>query len=167
MEACNYALATSHREENRSSEPYVYAFLSIGGPWLPGMESDPDEYRKVGGDAGAVNVSPSEFGAAEKEILAAGAMCVTIRRVTMPPGSRIVAIDRYPTLRMAEKGHLEFASSKAGSDPTAQPDVLALKSRFGWMGWDSLHPRTTVSNTGKEPAEFIEWSVAPAQGATH
>jgi hypothetical protein len=55
--ACNYATFPASREENRSSEPYVRASLSIGGPWRPGMVDEPALYREVNGHAEAFQIA--------------------------------------------------------------------------------------------------------------
>ena len=85
----------------------------------------------------------------------------------MPPDSRVVTADRYPTLRMIEKGGLRWGLLKAGSDPTASPEVIFRESQFRWIGWDSSPDRRVVLfNTDKEPVQFVEWSVAPARDTT-
>ena len=102
LEACNYAVLPGSRIENRGSEPYFFAGLAGGGPWVEGMEDSAELYLKVNGLAKLAQIPSSQFLEAEKEILKAGAMTVIIRNVTMPPGSRVVKTDHYPTVRMVK-----------------------------------------------------------------
>ena len=80
------------------------------------MQDDAELYNKVNGIAKAAQVTSSQFGEVEKDILKAGAMMVVIRNVTMPPGARIVTTDHYPTLRMVENGQLILSSIPESSD---------------------------------------------------
>ena len=136
MFACNSAHFGSTRYENRGSELHVRAQLAVGGPWVPGMVDTPSLFREANGGGQAFGLGPSEFGAVEREILSTGAMTLTIREVVMPPDSRVVTADRYPTLRMIEKGGLRWGLLKAGSDPTASPEVIFRESQFRWIGCD-------------------------------
>ncbi len=162
VEVCNYSVLRGARRENRETEPYVFAELSVGGPWKEGMEDAADQYLKVNGLAKSAHVAPSQFGEVEKEILKTGAMKVTIRRVTIPPGSRTVTTDRYPTLRMVEKGQLNLSSVPEDSQASK---VLAA---FDIMEWTPANAdkQIVLSNTGNVPVQFVEWSVAPAQAST-
>ncbi len=130
------------------------------------MVSTPDEFAVVDGAAKVFPVNPFHFAPIEKEILTAGAMTVAIRTVTMPPGSRIVTTDRYPTLRMVEEGQLTWGFVPAGSDAEAKPKALVTLNKFGWIGWGELPAdgQIVVSNSNDRPAKFVEWSVSPAQG---
>ncbi len=158
---CNYAELPGSRTENRGSQPYVFAGLSVGGPWKEGMEDAADLYLKVNGLAKSAHVVSSQFSEVEKEILKAGAMRVVIRSVTIPPGARIVTMDRYPTLRMVEKGHLSL-SSVAESSNTAASKVLAAFDTMEWAPANA-EKQIVLSNSGDQPVQFVEWSVAPVQ----
>ncbi len=163
VEVCSYAVLPGSRRENRGSQPYVFAGLSVGGPWKEGMEDASEAYLKVQGLAKAVNVAASQFGEVEKEILKAGAMRVAIRKVTIPPGARIVTTDHYPTLRMVENGQLTLSSIPESSNAAA-PKVLAA---FDTMEWAPANAERQIvlSNRGDQPLQFVEWTVAPVQGA--
>ena len=127
MMACNYSVLPASRTENRGSEPYVFAGLSVGGPWGEGTEDFSEQYLKANGLAKLAQIPTSKFGDAEKEILKAGTVTVAIRNVTMPPGSRIVRTDHYPTVRMVENGELTWGLLPDGSD--APPEPLKCESR--------------------------------------
>jgi hypothetical protein len=99
------------------------------------MEDSGELYLKVNGLAKLAQVSTSEFGEVEKEILRAGAMTVTIRNVTMPAGSRIVKTDHYPTLRMVENGELTFGLLPEGSDAAAGPKDPEVRKAFEMTEW--------------------------------
>jgi hypothetical protein len=162
VEVCNYAILPGSRTENRGSQPYVFAGLGVGGPWEEGMEDDADHFLNVNGLAKAAQVASSQFGEVEKEILKAGAMTVVIRNVTMPPGARIVTTDHYPTLRMVENGQLNLSSIPESSNAAA-PKALAA---FDMMEWApaNAEKQIVLSNNGDQPAQFVEWTVAPVQG---
>ena len=161
---CDYSVLHGSRRENRDSQPYVFAELSVGGPWKEGMEDATDQYLKVKGLAKATHIASSQFGEVEKEILKTGAMRVSIRRVIVPPGSRIVTTDHYPTLRMVEKGQIDLSYIPEDSNTQASK-VLAA---FDTMEWASANAdkQIVLSNTGNQPVQFVEWSVAPAQTST-
>ncbi len=167
LKACNYGVFPATRDENRATEPFMRAEIVVGGPWVPGMPSGPDEYRNVNGLAQSIQIAPSKFSGVEKEILGAGAVTVAIRKVSVPPGGRIVAADRYPTVRMVENGQLTWGILPAGSDAaTAPKDTF----KFNWperIGWKEFpgEGQVVLFNADTEPAEFIEWSVAPAPSA--
>ena len=164
VEVCNYANLPGARTENRGSEPYVFAGLAVGGPWVEGMEDSAEQYVKANGLAKAAQVNSSEFREAEKEILKSGAMTVMIRNVTLPPGGRILTKDRYPTLRMVESGQLSLGVVPEGSDPAAASKTLAT---FDIMEWAPAEAgkQIVLANRGSQPTQFVEWVVAPAQGA--
>jgi hypothetical protein len=164
VEVCNYSLLHGSRRENRRSEPYIFAELSVGGPWNEDMEDAADQYLKVNGLAKAAHIKSSQFGEVEKQILKTGAMRVAIRRVTIPPGSRIVTTDHYPTLRMVEKGQLNLSSVPEGSNTQASK-VLAAFDTMEWLPANA-DTQIVLSNTGNLPVQFVEWSVAPAQVPT-
>ena len=135
LEACNYANLPGSRTENRGSEPYVFAGLSIGGPWVEGMEDSSELYLKVNGLAKLTQISTAQFGEVEKQILKAGAMTVAIRNVTMPPGSRTVKTDHYPTVRMIENGQLTWGFIPEGSDAAAAPTNPEVRKAFDMTQW--------------------------------
>jgi hypothetical protein len=158
LEVCNYAVLPASRRDNRGSQPYVFAGLSVGGPWKEGMEDVTDLYLKVNGIAKAAHVASLQFGEVEKEILKSGAMRVVIRNVTIPPGARMVATDRYPTLRMVENGQLTLSANATA------PKVLAAFDTIEWAP-PSAERQIVLSNSGDQPVQFVEWIVAPVQGA--
>ena len=162
VEVCNHAVLPESRTENRGSQPYVFAGLAIGGPWKEDMEDDIELYLKVDGLAKAAHVASAQFGEVEKEILRAGAMTVAIRNVTVPPGARIVATDRYPTLRMVENGQLILSSIPKGSNA----GVTKALAAFEMVEWTpaNVEEQIVLSNNGNQPVQFVEWTVAPAQG---
>lgn len=166
LEACNYAVIPRTHTENRGSEPYVFAGLAVGGPWAEGMEDSAALYLKANGLAKVTQISSSQFGEAEKEILKAGAMTVAIRNVTLPPGSRIVRTDRYPTLRMVESGELTWGLIPEGSAAIAPKDSEVSKA-FDVTEWapENANKQIVLSNKGDQPVQFVEWTVAPVQGA--
>jgi hypothetical protein len=162
VEVCNYAVLPGSRTENRGTQPYVFAGLSVGGPWKEGMEDASDLYLKVNGLAKSAQVASAEFGEVEKEILKAGAMTVVIRNVTIPPGARMVTTDHYPTLRMVENGQLILGSVPEGSNGAA-PKTLAALDMIEWAPANA-EKQIVLSNNGDQPAQFVEWTVAPVQG---
>ncbi len=164
VEVCNYANLPGARTENRGSEPYVFAGLAVGGPWVEGMEDSAEQYLKANGLAKAAQVNSSEFREAEKEILKSGAMTVVIRNVTLPPGGRILTKDRYPTLRMVESGQLSLGVVPEGSDPAAASKTLATFDMMKWAPADAGE-QIVLANRGSQPTQFVEWVVAPVQGA--
>jgi hypothetical protein len=164
VEVCNYAVLPGSRTENSGSEPYVFAGLAIGGPWKEGMEDSDELYLKVNGLAKFGQISSSQFGEVEKEILKAGAMTVTIRNVTMPPSARIVATDHYPTVRMIENGELTSALIPQGSDAGAAPKEV--RKAFDMTEWVPANAgkQFVLSNDSDQTVQFVEWTVAPALG---
>lgn len=162
VEVCNYALLPESRTENQGSQPYVFAGLAVGGPWKEDMEDDTALYLKVNGLAKTAQVTSAQFREVEKEILKAGAITVAIRNVTMPPGTRIATTDRYPTLRMVENGQLILSSTPKGSEAAAQKVLVALDVTE-WAPADA-EGQIVLSNNGDQPVQFVEWTVAPAQG---
>jgi hypothetical protein len=166
MEACNYAVLPGSRTESRGPEPYVFAGLAVGGPWVEGMEDSGEQYLKVNGLAKLAQISSSQFGEVQKEILKAGAMTVAIRNVTMPPGSRVVETDRYPTLRMIEDGQLTWGLIPQGSDATAVPKDLEVRKAFDMMEWAPANSdkQIVLTNGGDQPVRFVEWTIAPSLG---
>jgi hypothetical protein len=164
VEVCNYAVLPGSRTENSGSEPYVFAGLAIGGPWKEGMEDSDELYLKVNGLAKFGQISSSQFGEVEKEILNAGAMTVTIRNVTMPPSTRIVSTDHYPTVRMIENGELTSVLIPQGSDAVAAPKEV--RKAFDMTEWapGNADKQLVLSNDSDQSVQFVEWTVAPAQG---
>ena len=133
----------------------------MGGPWVPGMVDTPRLYREAGG-VGLALPFP-QLSAVEKEILDAGAMTLSIRKVVMEPGSRIVATDPYPTLRMVEDGQLKWGFLPAGSAPQTEPKTTLTAGRFDRiLGVDPTDGHIVLSNSSTKPVEFVEWAVAPA-----
>jgi hypothetical protein len=126
------------------------------------MEDDVELYLKVNGLAKSAQVESSRFREVEREILNAGAMTLAIRNVTIAPGARIVTTDRYPTMRMVESGQLSLSTIRKSPDAAA-PKVLAA---FEMMEWApaKAEEQLVLSNSGKQPVQFVEWTVAPAQG---
>jgi len=167
MMACNYGVLAASRTENRGSEPYVFAGLSVGGPWAEGTEDSSEQYLKANGLAEFAQIPTSKFGDAEKEILKAGAMTVAIRNVTIPPGSRIVKTDHYPTVRMVENGELTFGLLPEGSDAAAGPKNPEVRKAFEMTEWSpaSADKQIVLANGGGQPVQFVEWTVSPAQSA--
>jgi hypothetical protein len=164
VEVCNYAVLPGSRTENSGSEPYVFAGLAIGGPWKEGMEDSDELYLKVNGLAKFGQISSSQFGEVEKEILKAGAITVTIRNVTMPPSARIVTTDHYPTVRMIENGALTSVLIPQGSDAVAAPKEV--RKAFDMTEWAPANAdkQLVLSNDSDQTVQFVEWTVAPAQG---
>jgi hypothetical protein len=166
MVACSYAVLPGTHTENRGSEPYVFAGLSVGGPWVEGMEDSGELYLKANGLAKLAQVSTSQFGEVEKEIVKAGAMTVAIRNVTMPPGSRVVTTDHYPTVRMVENGELTWGLIPQGSDAAApkDPEVRKALDTMAWVPANADKP-IALLNDSDQPVQFVEWTVAPAPAA--
>ena len=163
VEVCNYAILPESRTENQGTQPYLFAGLAVGGPWKEDMEDDTELYLKVNGLAKTAQVTSAQFREVEKEILKAGSMTVAIRNVTIPPGARIVTTDHYPTVRMVENGQLILSSTPKGSDAAVQK-VLAAFDMIGWSPANA-EEQIVLSNSGDQPVQFVEWTVAPAQGA--
>jgi hypothetical protein len=165
MEVCNYAVLSGSRTENHGSEPYVFAGLAVGGPWAEGMEDSGEFYLKVNGLAKLMQISSPEFGEVEQEILKAGAMTAAIRNVTMPPGSRLVKTDHYPTVRMVENGELTSSFVPEGS--AAAGARKEVRKAFDTMEWTPANAdkQIVLSNNSDQPVPFVEWTVAPAPGA--
>ena len=164
VEVCNYAILPGARTENRGSEPYVFAGLAVGGPWAEGMEDSAELYIKANGLAKAGQVASPQFHEVEKELLKAGAMTVVIRNVTLPPGGRIVTTDHYPTMRMVESGQLSLGLIPEGHDPAATPKAFAAFEMTEWVP-EYADRQVVLSNSGVQPAQFVEWVVAPVQGS--
>ena len=160
VEVCSYAILPESRTENRGTQPYVFAGLAVGGPWKEDMEDDTQLYLKANGLAKSAQVAAARFRDVEKEILNAGAMTVAIRNITLPPGARIVATDRHPTLRMVENGQLTLSSMPKGSSATA-PKILAALDMMEWAP-AGAEEQIVLSNSGDQPVQFVEWTVAPA-----
>jgi hypothetical protein len=84
----------------------------------------------------------------------------------MPPGSRVVETDRYPTLRMIEDGQLTWGSIPQGSDATAVPKDLEVRKAFDMMEWAPANSdkQIVLTNGGDQPVRFVEWTIAPSLG---
>lgn len=165
VEVCNFAMVPGSRTESGKTEPYVFATLSVGGPWNESMEDTGGIYRMVNGVAKSASVPPQQFGEVEKEILQAGEMQISIRRITLPRGAQISGTDRYPTLRMVESGQLTVNMGEQGSE-ASKSKILAALDTIEWTV-DSAGKQITLTNNGDVPVRLVEWSVAPGQGATH
>lgn len=161
--ACHFGTGVPSWEENRGSDPYSRAQLNVGGPWAPGMYDTVDAYRSAGGDSRALRVEAISFRKVEADLRAAGMMTATTRVVTMPPGSRSVAMDRYPTLRMVTRGELKWGTIPVEADSLAVPKGMFKLGRFNWVDWTKPQ-QVVLANESAEPAELVEWSVAPASG---
>lgn len=162
--ACHFGAGVPYWEENRGSDLYTRAQLNVGGPWVPGMYDTVDAYRSAGGDSRALRVDPISFRKVEKELRAAGMMTATTRLVTMAPGSRSLAVDRYPTLRMVTRGELKWASLAPDAEAGTLPQGLFKLGAFNWIDWTKPQQVVLVNESGAA-AEFVEWSVMPAAGA--
>ncbi len=161
--ACHFSAGVPYWEENRGNDLYSRAQLNVGGPWVPGMYDTVDAYRGAGGDTRALRVDPISFRKVEAELRAAGMMTATTRVVTMAPGSRSVAVDRYPTLRMLTSGELRWGTLPADNAETAMPKGMFKLGVFNWIDWTKPQ-QVVLANESQAPAQFVEWSVAPASG---
>jgi hypothetical protein len=159
--ACNFSTGLPYWEENRGDELYSRAQLNIGGPWAPGMFDTVGAYRSAGGDIQALRVDRILFRAVEEDLRAAGMMTVTTRVVIMPPGSKSVATDHYPTLRMVTNGELQWGTIPVDAEPSVMPNGMFKLGQFNWVEWTKPQ-QVVLSNDGDKPAEVIEWSVKPA-----
>lgn len=150
-------------EENRSTEPYEFAQLGVGvdHPGDPGSWPD---YQNAGGLVRGVGLEPREFAPVGDVLRAAGAMTLSIRNVTMPPGARMVVDDTYPALRMITRGKIRWGQLPPEADTAAAPKEMFTASVTTWISWADAR-RTVIANETDKLAQFIEWSVAPAPGA--
>jgi hypothetical protein len=82
------------------------------------------------------------FKTAAGEILAKGAMTLTIRSVSMPPGTHLVVVDEYFTIRMVTEGQLSWEVLPPGS---STPKVTFTKERLGEIVWACWRPRYNSS----------------------
>jgi hypothetical protein len=158
---CNFTTGEPYWEENRGDGLYSRAQLNVGGPWAPGMYTTSESYRMAGGESKYLRVDPFSFRGAEMELRASGMMNATVRVVTMPPGSRSVVADRYPTLRMVTNGELRWGTIPAEVEASAMPKSMFKLGQFDWVQW-TRPQRVVLSNDSDKPAEFVEWSVTPA-----
>ena len=161
--ACEFGTGVPYWEENRGSDPYSRVQLNVGGPWVPGMYDTVDAYRSAGGDSKALRVNKIIFQKVEKELRAAGMMTATTRVVTMAPGSRNVAVDHYPTLRMVTRGELTWGTIPVEMEATTMPQGMFKLGVFNWIDWTKPQ-QVVLSNESGAPAEVVEWSVMPAGG---
>lgn len=159
--ACHFGTGGSYWEENNGSDLYSRAQLNVGGPWAPGMFDVVDSYRNAGGDTKALRVDSIAFRKVAQELAAAGMMTATTRVVIMPPGSQSVAVDRYPTLRMVTRGELQWGAAPV--DASAPPKSMFKLGQFNWVDWTKPQ-QVVLANATDQPAELVEWSVAPAAG---
>jgi hypothetical protein len=161
--ACNFTTGVPYWQENRGDELYSRAQLNIGGPWAQGMYDTPSAYRMAGGDSQALRVDAILFREVEKELRATGMMTATTRIVTMPPGSKSMATDRYPTLRMVTSGELRWGTIPIELETSAMPKSMFKLGQFNWIQW-TRPQQVVLSNESDKPAELVEWSVTPALG---
>jgi hypothetical protein len=162
--ACNFTTGIPYWEENRGGELYSRAQLNIGGPWAPGMYDTGDAYHMAGGEFKALKIDAILFREVAKELRATGMMTATTRIVTMPPGSKIVATDRYPILRMVTSGELRWGTIPVELEMSEKPKSMFKLGQFNWIEW-TRPQQVVLSNESDKPAEFVEWSVIPALGA--
>ena len=159
--ACNFITGVPYWEENQGTELYSRAQLNIGGPAAPGQWDTPEDYRRAGGGFQAVRVDWILFREVEKELRATGMMTATTRIVTMPPGSKSVATDRYPTMRMVTSGELRWGTIPVELETSVMPKSMFKLGQFNWIEW-TRPQQVVLSNESDKPAELVEWSVTPA-----
>lgn len=159
--ACHFGTGLPYWEENRGSELYSRAQMNIGGPWSPGMYNTVDAYQGAGGETKALRVDSINFRKVAEELRASGMMIATTRIVTMPPGSRNVATDLYPTLRMVTRGELQWGSLAVDAEQAATPVGMFKLGPFNWVDWTKPQ-QVVIENRADQPAELVEWSVRPA-----
>ena len=72
--------------------------------------------------------------------------------------------DHYPTVRMVENGELTWGLVPEGSDAAAVPKEV--RKAFEMMEWAPANAdkQIVLTNGGDQPVQFVEWTVAPAQG---
>ncbi|MFN4143485.1 hypothetical protein [Aestuariivirga sp.] len=159
--ACNFTSGAPYWQENRGSELYSRVQLNVGGPWTPGMFDITHAHRLAEGESRALRVDPYAFRQVEKELRTTGMMTATTRIVTIPPGGRSVATDRYPTLRMLTSGELRWGTIPVQSEPSLSPKSVFKLGPFNWIEW-TRPQQVVLSNESDKPAELVEWSVTPA-----
>jgi hypothetical protein len=161
---CVYSAPAPYWEENRGSEAMEFAQLAVGGPAAPDDPHTGPDYERGGGLARAAGLEAKEFAPVNDALRAAGAMTLSVRQVTMPPGARIVVNDSYPALRMITLGSLNWALLPEGSEATAAPKEMFDAYQASWIHWAGAR-RIVITNETDRPAQFVEWSVAPAPGS--
>ena len=127
------------------------------------MYDTPFEYRTAGGESQALRVDAIALIETDKELRAAGMMTATMRIVTMPPGSKSVSTDRYPTLRMVTSGELRWGTIPVEAETSEMPKGMFKLGQFNWIEWKRPQ-QVMLSNELDKPAELVEWSVTPALG---
>jgi hypothetical protein len=162
--ACNFTTGIPYWEENRGDELYSRVQLNIGGPWAPGMYDTGHAHRMAGGEFKALKVNAILFREVAKELRATGMMTAITRIVTMPPGSKIVAMDRYPTLRMVTSGELRWGTIPVELETSVTPKSMFKLGQFNWIEW-TRPQQVVLLNKSDKPAELVEWSVTPALAA--
>lgn len=161
-QACAYGYPAAYRLENPGPDSYLDAGLSFGTPFVDGMPNYGELFGAVGSSIDGYQIMAATLASVEPELLATSAVTLTIRQVTIPPGGRIVADDRYPAIRLISTGQLTWGSAFTGSNAT--PEIEFVVYKYGWLGWNIV-PRgqdIVLTNRGDEPAVFVEWSVTPA-----
>lgn len=162
--ACSYGKGVAYWEENRGKELFVKAVVNIGGPPAPGDIYTGSVYSAAGGGIAWKGFDAKKFAPFEEELRAAGAMTVSIRQVTMPPGARIVTTDPYPVIRMITKGDMHWGTIPADADPATAPAKMIKGFEHTFIEWRAAD-QLVITNTTDKAEEFVEWSVVPAPGA--
>lgn len=65
---------------------------------------------------------------------------------------------------MVESGQLSLGVVPEGSDPAAASKTLATFDMMKWAPADAGE-QIVLANRGSQPTQFVEWVVAPVQGA--
>jgi hypothetical protein len=165
--ACNPTLSSKFRETSSGDGAFIKAQLDIGGPWAPGMGDTPQEYRDGGGAVEVAGLDAQTMASVEKDIRATGAMRVSIRRVTIPSGTRMIVTDPYPVLRLISNGEVQWGVLPPGARAGDAPAKMLKRGKSGWLLWDSTTPQQIrlITNAAEGSAEIIEWRLAP-EGAS-
>ena len=172
MIACNYGLAGwlggISSVENKGAEPFVLTTIDVGGPWAWGMHSTYSEFadRSGGSDdwAKIMSARADKFHDTEQEILKAGGLNIMVEKVTLPQGSRIVVVDRYPTFRMVTDGEMAWGVLAPDANPESAPKNIFKQKKMGQSIWGLMSSNTkyVLSNASGAPVEYLQWSVRPS-----
>ena len=160
--ACSYMAGSQIWEENSGTETFMKAMINIGGPPAPAELHMAPGYVKVGGFVQGYLIPSHDYPAVEKELIAAGAMTLSIRLSQLPPNARLVLRDRYPTVRFVTDGKVTIGAIAADADPATVPVSTTLAA---WVPWPQ-RGKVVITNTNDKPVQFVEWSVTPADGVT-
>lgn len=158
--ACGYAPGAQYWEENRGTEPFTKAVMNIGGPNTPGELHTTPGYVEVGGFVQGYLIPRKDYALVENELIAAGAMTVSIRQGTLPPHARLAVKDRYPTVRFVIDDRVSLGSLPAEADPMTAPKSPLTAAWIPWVPRRQL----VITNTQETPVQFVEWSVVPEPG---